>query len=30
MLDFTFGDLFCGAGGTSRGATRAGGRSPIK
>ena len=27
MLDFTFGDLFCGAGGTSRGATKAGGKS---
>ena len=27
MLDFAFGDLFCGAGGTSRGATRAGGKS---
>ena len=27
MKQFTFGDLFCGAGGSSRGATRAGGSS---
>lgn len=27
MLDFSFGDSFCGAGGTSRGATKAGGKS---